>query len=229
MLLPSEVCAVFFTRPVSSVLLFVYCGRPFVVFDILSGISTSIPSYIVYKSLTMANTNQTAKITLHWLEVSRSHRILWLLEELGVPYELKTYKRGKDKLADPKLKEVHPLGKSPVITVEAPGAEKPLVIAESGAIAEYLCDYYGKWLIPKRYREGQEDRIGGESESWLRHRFFMHYAEGSIMPLMLMAYLVSSRAFYSPFVPFITHSVQISRTHLCHSLLNRSRTRSLTR
>ena len=107
-------------------------------------------------------------------------------------YELKTYKRGKDKLADPKLREVHPLGKSPVITVEVPGAEKPLVIAESAAIVEYLCDYYGKWLVPNRYRPGKEGQIAGESESWLRHRFFMHYAEGSIMPLMLMALIVSS-------------------------------------
>jgi glutathione S-transferase len=143
----------------------------------------------------MADSHPLAKITLHWLEVSRSHRILWLLEELQIPYELKTYKRGKDKLADPKLKEIHPLGKSPVITVEAPGAEKPLVIAESAAIVEYLCHYYGKWLVPKRYREGKEDQIGGESESWLRHRFFMHYAEGSIMPLMLIALIVSSRGF----------------------------------
>ncbi len=140
----------------------------------------------------MGSTNQPAKITLHWLEVSRSHRILWLLEELEVPYKLKTYKRGKDRLADPKLKEVHPLGKSPVITVEAPGAEKPLVIAESAAIVEYLCDYYGKWLVPRRYRPGREDQIAGENEAWLRYRFFMHYAEGSIMPLMLMALIVSS-------------------------------------
>jgi glutathione S-transferase len=140
----------------------------------------------------MSDANQPAKITLHWLEVSRSQRILWLLEELGVPYELKTYKRSKESLADPKLKDVHPLGKSPVITVETAASEKPLVIAESAAIVEYLCDYYGKWLVPKRYREGKEDQIGGESERWLRYRFFMHYAEGSIMPLMLMALIVSS-------------------------------------
>ena len=75
------------------------------------------------------------------LEVSRSHRILWLLEELQVPYELKTYKRGKDKMAPPELKEVHPLGKSPVITVEVPGRSQPLVLAESAAITEYLCKY----------------------------------------------------------------------------------------
>lgn len=81
------------------------------------------------------------KITLHWLEVSRSHRILWLLEELGVEYELKTYKRTNEGLAPSQLKEVYPLGKSPVVTVETAGASKPIVLAESAAITEYLCDY----------------------------------------------------------------------------------------
>lgn len=57
-----------------------------------------------------------------------------------IPYELKTYKRGSDKLAPPELKQVHPLGKSPVITIERPGGGKPLVLAESGAIVEYLCE-----------------------------------------------------------------------------------------
>ena len=77
-------------------------------------------------------------ITLHHLETSRSQRILWLLEELGVPYELKIYQRDKaTKLAPPELKKIHPLGKSPVIT---DGDE---VIAESGAIIEYLVETYG--------------------------------------------------------------------------------------
>jgi len=74
-------------------------------------------------------------ITVHHLETSRSQRILWLLEELGVPYELKIYQRDKaTKLAPPELKKIHPLGKSPVIT---DGGE---VIAESGAIIEYLVE-----------------------------------------------------------------------------------------
>jgi Glutathione S-transferase, N-terminal domain len=83
------------------------------------------------------------------LEVSRSHRILWLLEELQIPYELKTYKRTKEKLADPALRAIHPLGKSPALTIEVPGSTQPLVLAKSAAIAEYLCDCYGKGLIPK--------------------------------------------------------------------------------
>ncbi|KAK5945109.1 bifunctional glutathione transferase/peroxidase [Knufia obscura] len=131
------------------------------------------------------------KITLHWLEVSRAHRILWLLEELKIPYELKTWKRESNKLADPKLKEVHPLGKSPIVTVEREGKE-PLVLIESAAITEYLCDYYGKWLIPSRYPSGQEEKIGAETEAWIRYRTYMHYAEGSLMPLNLITLIMSS-------------------------------------
>ncbi|KAL9111687.1 MAG: hypothetical protein Q9227_003961 [Pyrenula ochraceoflavens] len=104
--------------------------------------------------------------------------IIWLLEELKVPYELKLYKRGSDKLADPKLKEVHPLGKSPVITVETPNSAETLILAESGAIVEFLCEHFGQWMIPKHYQDGKQGQVGGETESWLRYRYLMHYAEG---------------------------------------------------
>jgi len=95
-------------------------------------------------------------------------------------------------LAPPELKQVHPLGKSPVITVEAPGLDKPLVLAESAAIVEYLTDHFGPHLAPKRYREGMEGKVGGESEEWVRYRFFMHYAEGSLMALMMLALVLSN-------------------------------------
>ena len=110
-------------------------------------------------------------ITLHHLETSRSQRILWLLEELGVPYELKIYARDKaTKLAPPALKAIHPLGKSPVIT---DGDE---VIAESGAIIEYLQEVYDAegLLKPAAFAERQQ------------YRYWMHYAEGSLMPLLVM-------------------------------------------
>jgi len=127
------------------------------------------------------------------LETSRAHRILWLLEELQVPYELKTYKREKSsKLAPPELKQVHPLGKSPILEIESAATSKPLVLNESGAIVEYLSDHLGKWLIPTRYREGKEGQIGGETESWLRYRMYMHYSEGSIMPLNYIGLLAQS-------------------------------------
>ena len=129
------------------------------------------------------------------LEVSRSHRVLWLFEELGVPYELKTYQRTKERLAPPELKDIHPLGKSPVVTVEVPGSAAPLVLAESAAIVEYFCGYYGKdtSMVPDRYQAGKEGQMGGETESWLRYRMLMHYAEGSLMPLMLLSLIVDSK------------------------------------
>lgn len=117
-----------------------------------------------------------------------------MLEEIGINYELKTYKRTKAALAPPELKEVYPLGKSPVLTIEPHGSTTPIVLAESAAITEYLCDYFGKWLVPERYREGKDGQIGGESESWLRFRMLMHYAEGSLMPLMLLGVIVQSRS-----------------------------------
>lgn len=127
------------------------------------------------------------------LEQSRSHRIAWLLEELNLSYDLKTFKRGSDMLAPAELKNIHPLGKSPVISIESPATSKPLVLAESGAIVEFLCDNFGgEKLIPNKYAPGKEGQIGGESESWLRYRFYMHYAEGSLMPVMFLTLLVHS-------------------------------------
>lgn len=128
------------------------------------------------------------------LEASRSHRILWLFEELGVPYELKIYRRTKEGLAAPELKQVHPLGKSPVVTIESPGSSTPTILAESAAICEYFCDHYGKGssLVPIRYRDGKDGQLCGETESWLRYRMLMHYAEGSLMPLMLLSLVVGS-------------------------------------
>ncbi|KIW19279.1 hypothetical protein PV08_03573 [Exophiala spinifera] len=143
---------------------------------------------------------ETPKVVLHWLEVSRSHRILWFFEEIGLSYELKTYKRTTEGLAPQELKKVDPLGKSPVVEIFPPDSTKPIVLAESAAIVEYFCDYYGRWLVPPRYPDGKDGQIGGETEAWLRYRRFMHYAEGSIMPLMLLGVIVN-RIRSSP-VPF---------------------------
>ena len=110
-------------------------------------------------------------IVVHHLNNSRSQRVLWLLEELGLPYEIKKYQRDpKTLLAPPELREVHPLGKSPVITDGA------LTVAESGAILEYLVDRYGGGkLMP----------APGTPEQ-LRCRYWLHFAEGSAMtPLLL--------------------------------------------
>ena len=110
-------------------------------------------------------------ITLHHLNNSRSQRILWLLEELGVPYEIKRYQRdAKTMLAPPELRAIHPLGKSPVIT------DGDLTVAESGAIIEYLIERYGQGrLIPA---------VGTPQR--LRYTYWLHFAEGSAMPPLLL-------------------------------------------
>lgn len=109
-------------------------------------------------------------ITVHHLENSRSQRILWLLEELGFDYAIKRYERNKaTMLAPPELKAVHPLGKSPVIEDDG------LVIAETGAIVEYLVAKADGRFGP-----------GAHRDSLLRYRFFLHYAEGSAMPPLLL-------------------------------------------
>jgi len=113
-------------------------------------------------------------LTVHHLNNSRSQRILWLLEELGVLYDVTKYQRlSPIPLAPPELKKVHPLGKSPVIT------DGERTIAESGAIIEYILDRYG----------GGRLRPGRESDDYVRYLEWMHYAEGSAMlPLLLRLY-----------------------------------------
>ena len=116
-------------------------------------------------------------ITVHHLETSRSQRVLWLLEELGLPYEIKRYKRDpKTRLAPAALKAVHPLGKSPVIT---DGDE---TIAESGAILEYIVERYGA----QAQGELAQLQPAPGSKAYRQSRFWMHYAEGSLMNWLVM-------------------------------------------
>ncbi|MEO1209737.1 MAG: glutathione S-transferase, partial [Cyanobacteria bacterium J06638_20] len=124
-------------------------------------------------------------ITVHHLENSRSQRILWLLEELELGYDLKCYERDPQTLLAPeRLKAVHPLGKSPVIT------DGDITVAESGAIIEYLLETYG-----------QGQFIPTAPEHRHRYRYWLHYAEGSLMPWLVMK-LVFNRIPQSPDMPF---------------------------
>jgi glutathione S-transferase len=136
-------------------------------------------------------------ITVHHLNNSRSQRVLWLLEELGLPYELKRYQRDpRTMLAPPELKRVHPLGKSPVIT------EDERTVAESGAIVEYLVERHGRGrLVPA---PGTDEK--------LRYTYWLHYAEGSAMPPLLLK-LVFSRMETAP-MPFFARPIarKIART-----------------
>ena len=109
-------------------------------------------------------------IVVHHLNNSRSQRVLWLLEELGLPYEIKRYQREASGLAPKSLEAVHPLGKSPVIVDEGQ------TIAESGAILEYLVERHGNGLLAPA--PGTPER--------LRYTYWMHFAEGSAMPPLLL-------------------------------------------
>src|SRR5688572_16849142 len=128
-------------------------------------------------------------IIVHHLENSRSQRVLWLLEELELPYEVRRYERDpKTMLAPASLRRIHPLGKSPVIedagsgsaTGAGSGAAGGRIVAETGAIFEYLVEKSGGRLGPPANRD-----------SVLRYRHFLHYAEGSLMPPLLVLLVIN--------------------------------------
>ncbi|HEY8709741.1 MAG TPA: glutathione S-transferase [Burkholderiaceae bacterium] len=129
-------------------------------------------------------------ITVHHLNNSRSQRVLWLLEELGLPYEITKYERDpKTMLAPAALRQVHPLGKSPVITDDG------VTVAESGAIVEYLVERYGNGRLAPAI--GTPER--------LRWRYWLHFAEGSAMPPLLLK-LIFDRIPQSP-MPFFARPI----------------------
>ena len=136
-------------------------------------------------------------ITVHHLNESRSQRILWLLEELRLPYEIKFYKRDAEtNLAPPELKAIHPLGKSPVITDDG------LTVAESGAIVDYILRRRGDGRLTP----------DPDSADYDRHQEWLHYAEGSAMlPLMLNLYVMRLGEAAAPLRPRIDSEIA---THL---------------
>src|ERR1041384_4130443 len=129
-------------------------------------------------------------IVVHHLNNSRSQRVLWLLEELGLEYDLRLYQRNAETmLAPPELKAVHPLGKSPVIT------DGDLTLAEAGAIIEYLADRYGN---------GRLARPCGSAER-VRYVYWLPYAEGSAMPPQLLKLMIDRIA--SAQMPFFVRPI----------------------
>lgn len=129
-------------------------------------------------------------ITVHHLQNSRSQRILWLLEELGLPYEVRRYERDpQTMLAPPALRAVHPLGKSPVIS------DGDITVAESGAIIEHLLEAHG----------GGRLRPAAGTEAARQFRYWLHFAEGSAMPPLLMK-LVFGRIQTAP-MPFFVKPI----------------------
>ncbi|RDS83575.1 glutathione S-transferase [Dyella monticola] len=129
-------------------------------------------------------------LTVHHLNNSRSQRVLWLLEELAVPYEVCYYQRDpKTMLAPPELRTIHPLGKSPIVVDEG------RTLAESSAIIEYLIERYGDGRLAPAPNTPER----------LRYTYWLHYAEGSAMPLLLLK-LVAARIATAP-TPFFTQLI----------------------
>lgn len=128
------------------------------------------------------------------LNESRAQRLVWLLEELGLDYDVEIFQRDEDMRAPAALTKVHPLGKAPILSVSFPDTQKEMVLAESGFIVQYLTEQFGQAtsLLPKRYRDGQEGEAGGETDEWMRYQYFLHYAEGSLMPPILVALVLQS-------------------------------------
>ena len=112
-------------------------------------------------------------IRVHHLNNSRSQRVLWLLEEIGTPYEIIRYQRKRNMLAPSELKRVHPLGKSPVID------DHGKKLAETGLIIEYLVESYAPDFAPPR-----------QSDLYWRYKYWLHYAEGSLMPPLLLKLVI---------------------------------------
>ena len=136
-------------------------------------------------------------ITLHYLENSRSHRILWMLEELGAQYKLEVYRRDKrTNLAPASMKAIHPLGKSPVLT------DGDVTVAESGAIVEYLAERCeGMHMMPT---EGEDGR---------QCRYWLHFAEGSLMAPLVTRYVFSVAGnkvpfFLRPVLMFVPNAIE---------------------
>lgn len=123
-------------------------------------------------------------LTVHHLNQSRSQRVIWAVEELALPYQIVRYQREKTMMAPLSLKKVHPLGKSPVVE------DNGLIVAESGAILEYLQETYD--LTSQLKPQSPEQK--------LQYRFWLHYAEGSLMPILLMKLVFNSLG--KPPVPF---------------------------
>ncbi|MEP4891189.1 MAG: glutathione S-transferase [Aliiglaciecola sp.] len=160
-------------------------------------------------------------IVLHHLNNSRSQRILWLLEELELDYQIKHYKRdAQTNLAPSTLKLIHPLGKSPIIT------DGDVTVAESGAIIEYLVERYGAHLKPK-----------ADTEALRQYQYWLHFAEGTLMPPMvaklvfdkvranakpffvkMIANKIADKVMEGYYMPIITSNLEYVDTHLQNNL-----------
>ncbi|WP_201575049.1 glutathione S-transferase [Psychrobacter sp. H8-1] len=149
---------------------------------------------------------------LHHLENSRSFRIIWLLEELNVDYQLTSYQRNKDFRAPESLKQIHPLGHTPILEVN----DRPLV--ESGFIIEYLLKHYDK---EQKFKPADDNE-----EAWEAYTFWLHFAEASIMPLLVMRLVFTKVVEKSPLlIKPVSKSIH---KQVENNMINSSLTKMLT-
>lgn len=137
------------------------------------------------------------------LNDSRAQNILWLLEELNLSYTTEVFLRQPNRLAPPELTQVHPLGKSPVLEITPPNGGEPIKLAESGYITQYLVDHFGQnkpSLVPRKWKDGQEGKVGGETEAYARFQYLLHYVEGTFFPTLVQYLLFSSMPFPPSFI-----------------------------
>ena len=142
-------------------------------------------------------------ITLHDLEHSRSTRIIWLLEELGLPYQLKTYQREPTMMAPPAMREIHPLGKAPIIQ------DDDITLAESGAIVEYILQRYGNGKL----------RPAPTSNDYPQYLHWMHYAEGSLMPPLVFDILIRATGTQGDLLREVVKGVTHQHLHYVNDVL----------
>ena len=149
---------------------------------------------------TFAPPSLTCDFNLPRLNGSRAQGTLWLLEELQVPYELDIHHREPTRQAPPAIRKLHPLGKFPIISVTPPrrgtgegaASQEPLVLAESAFIVQYLSEHFthARNLVPKRWKDGREGTVGGETEAWMRYQYLMYYVEGSFMFTFVLYFIL---------------------------------------
>lgn len=149
---------------------------------------------------------------LHHLENSRSFRIIWLLEELNVDYQLTSYQRNKEFRAPESLKQIHPLGHTPILEVN----DRPLV--ESGFIIEYLLKHYDK---EQKFKPADDNE-----EAWEAYTFWLHFAEASIMPLLVMRLVFTKVVEKSPLL--IRPVSKSIHKQVENNMINSSLTKMLT-
>ncbi|CAK41651.1 hypothetical protein CBS115989_5651 [Aspergillus niger] len=163
--------------------------------------------------------NRGAKIVLNWLERSRAQRIAWLMEELHLDYSIQPFKRNPTGTAPAELKKIHPLGKSPTISIQPPSpTSKPIILAETTPIMSYLVEHFadeatGAKLIPRKYEPGKERELGGETEAWMRYQYYNSYVEGSLMSVLQVKLVFDALQnapipfFLKPIINFIASKV----------------------